>query len=515
MKQYFSLLCLLLTILSTVAQEGEVIIEGQIIGYKNSKPVKYTISPHFGFGNNASVHPDSLGRFRIAHSLDDTEYFFMYFSEGQTVHTCKLILQPGKHYSFISEGQDKSSDRYWETHYSPEIFQIDNRNDFNKLRSVIDKGNILFNLIDNGTRGMLYHDLWDLSKPDSLIPMLLDQNSKQLQDFQQLLDEGAIDQGFYEVAKMNLEYTNAYRLAQTIQDSWSGGRYKIKDSVLLNRLIKIYPSIFELFPVENVELKDHFCFDRYVDLYMTYLDDCYSGSFVPNSRRDNVTDQHKLSTEDILTEETHRVYKMITTSNYALNKGLGSSSLLRKHLNENPDLVSDDFAFFLYNVIIPEAESYEILFDSLSKENLPGEAIILDSEISINTLDQLLHLTGNKPMYIDFWGSWCSPCLYQLRFKKSLEAFLSDNNINMVYAAKEYAKTKTKWENCIKQYNLKGYHFILNDNFLKDLQSKGVDITGFPTYIIIGGDGTIFEPNAHSPSNSRELIQQLKKKLKL
>lgn len=509
----FLLNIILFTLLSCcIAQDNSVIIEGQIIGYKGTKPLKYSISPHFGMGHKALITTDSLGRFAIKHSLDSTEFFTMTFWEGNIIHTCRLILEPGKHYSFISEGRDIEN---WAEQYSPEIYQWINSGDISKSYSIMDKGQMLFNMIDNGTSGHLYHDQWDLSKPDSLISVLESLNQKQLMPFQGLLDNGLIDKSFYDIAKMNLEYTNAYRLAQTVQDSWSTKRYRITDTLKLKKLIKIYPKIFKLFPVEGVDLENHYCFERYVDLYMDYLDDCLFGEFIPGSKKDTVVVSNRLKSKDILSEGAYNTYNFKSIVNYAGNLGRDGHILLKDQLENNQDLIDPNDAFYFNNLVLPVAKSANETYIKFKNMQMPEKMIFLDKFEPINTLEQIYGLVGNKPTLIVLWGSWSALCKSHLRYQESLKVFLDENDISIVYVAKEYVSTKEMWNICIKQYNLEGYHLLLTDSFIKDLGDKGIKLMKYPSYIIVNSLGIIVDSYAPPQGNLKELLNEIKLKLSL
>src|SRR5690606_5220040 len=118
-------------------------------------------------------------------------------------------------------------------------------------------------------------------------------------------------------------------------------------------------------------------------------------------------------------------------------------------------------------------------------------------------------------LLIDCWGSWCSPCRYQLQYHDTIKAFLKEFNIKMVFIAFEYGNDRSFWENMIKGFELDGYHFISNDLFRADFETYTGKIKNFPTYIIVNKDGKVVETEAYFPSQSKLLFNQLKLKLNL
>jgi len=257
---------LVVTLLSSVVglSQNNVRIEGQIIGYDGSEEVLYGIFPFYGPPHDKSIIPDSLGRFTIFTSVKETMFFSMHYFQGGIRHSCRLILKPDTYYSFVSEGYQSKN---WNTYYSPEIYSLRiNPGEKNPYYSV-DYGQIYYNKIDNGTMGSLYHDNWDLYQPDLLIGTLEARINAQKAVFQKLLNDGLIDKEFYKIAKLNVEYFNAYQLVSTIYDTWQlRTKYGIDDTIIQNKLYKIYSEIFEMYPVKGVAMEKLYGYDRYIDL---------------------------------------------------------------------------------------------------------------------------------------------------------------------------------------------------------------------------------------------------------
>ncbi len=505
------ILNIILLVQSTIvlSQTNNVRIDGQILGYDGTKKVNYGISPVFGSGNNGSLQPDSLGRFTILKSINETEFFFMYYSKNNVTHTCKLILKPGNYYSFISEGD---SFKKWNTHYAPTIYRYEKTNDNDITYFAMDMGSVYLNLIDNGTSGALYHDEWDLFQPDELINNLHAKIKTQDSVFNILLEEGKIDDDFYEIAKLNVEYTQAYRLAQTISDTWTmGNRYKIEDTLIMRKLYEIYPTIFEQYPVKGVKMEHHFCYSRYVDLYLTFLADSKDGTFKPQKRRGAAAIEPRQLAGEVLSGEAYKNYNMGVSMSYVATLDLHSPQYAKDFLLENPEMKHTQGGEFLESVLIPNTEE----FIRLSKEDFSKGVILLDDIKPIKSFSELLDSLKGKPFLIDYWATWCMPCRYQFQFNDTLKPFLEKNGIEVVYIAEEYNNSREQWEAFIKAYDLKGYHFRSNDEFKSDFEKYAGRIVKFPTYIIVNGKGFVVEPDAYFPSQVELLFNQLIEKLKL
>jgi thiol-disulfide isomerase/thioredoxin len=507
---YKTFLLLLITLSSlTVWSQNNVRIDGQIIGYDGSKEVLYGISPVYGPPHDKSIKPDSLGRFTIITSIKETMFFSLHYSQGGISHSCRLILKPDTYYSFVSEGFESKN---WNKYYSPEIYSLRINPDEKNPYYSVDYGQIYYNKIDNGTMGSLYHDNWNLYHPDLLIDTLEARINAQKAVFQKLLDEGLIDNEFYKIAKMNVEYFNGYQLASTIYDTWQLlTKYGIDDTIIQNKLYKIYSEIFELYPVEGVAMEKLYGFDRYVDLYLLFLEDYKEGEFKPVIRKGPaVTKVRMKHAEEVLSPIAYRYYALRNTMSYTASLASGSAKAAEDFLLKNPEIKNSQSGNFLENILIPRAENFE----QLSAEEFPEDIIILDKEKPVESFRELLDTMNGKPFLIDYWGTWCGPCLHQFRFNDSLKSFCEKNGIAMVYIAYEYDPDRQKWENFIKAFRLTGYHFISDDNFKTDFEKYSGKITRFPSYIIIDPKGNILESNAAYPSEGDKLFSQLKDKLK-
>lgn len=106
-------------------------------------------------------------------------------------------------------------------------------------------------------------------------------------------------------------------------------------------------------------------------------------------------------------------------------------------------------------------------------------------------LFQLSNFRGNY-ILIDFWGTWCKPCLESIPELKSLNEEFSDKGLIMISVA--YDKNIELVINGIKEHGLSWYNIFQDqqDNSAYAL-TKLFKVTAFPTLLFISPEGQIIE----------------------
>ena len=71
----------------------------------------------------------------------------------------------------------------------------------------------------------------------------------------------------------------------------------------------------------------------------------------------------------------------------------------------------------------------------------------------------------DKPIVIDLWGVYCTPCMYEINLKENTKS----EDINYVYITCPRWSPREKWETTIK--DISGYHYYVSNevfNFILD-----------------------------------------------
>lgn len=102
-------------------------------------------------------------------------------------------------------------------------------------------------------------------------------------------------------------------------------------------------------------------------------------------------------------------------------------------------------------------------------------------------------------IFIDFWGSWCGPCLGELPNIKKLHAAISKEKLKVIGLAYDDAAALAK---CIEENNIEYPNAIAPEETLKKY-----GITGYPTTILIDPEGRILAKDLRG-SNLVAMVQE-------
>ncbi len=120
----------------------------------------------------------------------------------------------------------------------------------------------------------------------------------------------------------------------------------------------------------------------------------------------------------------------------------------------------------------------------------PGVTVVQVSEKTTN--DKLLEAIKKpykgKVIVIDFWATWCGPCMAAMKQIDPIkEQYLKEKkNVVFVYVTGETSPL-ANFNAAIPK--IKGYHYRLTNAQYSSLL-KSLGIKGIPTYLIVGKDGT-------------------------
>jgi len=124
-------------------------------------------------------------------------------------------------------------------------------------------------------------------------------------------------------------------------------------------------------------------------------------------------------------------------------------------------------------------------------------------------MDSILQQNKGKVIYVDFWGTWCAPCLGEMPNSKIIEHELENQNVAFVYVCVH--SDEKQWKATLDQFQLGGQHYFLSNKQSSEI-SNLLEITGYPFYLLIDKNGVIKEKGSYlRPLSARDKIKEMLK----
>lgn len=111
-----------------------------------------------------------------------------------------------------------------------------------------------------------------------------------------------------------------------------------------------------------------------------------------------------------------------------------------------------------------------------------------------------------KLVYINFWATWCKPCIASIPKKNDLILAYA-NNPEIIFLNICTSSPKENWEKMIYEKSIGGINLFANENWSNILTNK-FGISGIPTYFLIK-EGKVIKPYCDSPENIEDDLKLL------
>lgn len=194
------------------------------------------------------------------------------------------------------------------------------------------------------------------------------------------------------------------------------------------------------------------------------------------------------------------------------SKGFGKSKLtidlLRNVINDYEEEFTKTSYIDLIEKVKEDLNNYKF---ELSEYALKSKFININGDTL--SLKDVFNRSKKRIKVVDFWASWCPPCIKQINegkaFKDRLEV---ENNVEWIYISPE--KNYQKWLKANEKYkhtlNFYNSFFLLEGR--SSALSRNFKIKQIPRYIIFDQQNTIVLNNAPTPADN-EIFEKIIKEI--
>lgn len=118
-----------------------------------------------------------------------------------------------------------------------------------------------------------------------------------------------------------------------------------------------------------------------------------------------------------------------------------------------------------------------------------------------------------KVVYVDFWASWCGPCMGEMPYSKKLHAMFDEKQLKQVeFLYISIDGSEDAWKRAAKSLALNGKVVISPGNWSSPIV-KFFGISSIPRYMLIDKKGDIVDLNAKRPSSGEMIYNDIVKLL--
>ncbi len=109
----------------------------------------------------------------------------------------------------------------------------------------------------------------------------------------------------------------------------------------------------------------------------------------------------------------------------------------------------------------------------------------------------------NKVVYLDFWASWCGPCMREVPYAKELKKRLEGED-DLVFLYVSVDTDEQAWRRTVEEREIQGVHLRVEG--MSHEVAQAYNVRGVPSFFIIDRNGIIHDNNPSRPSG--ETIDQ-------
>ena len=108
-------------------------------------------------------------------------------------------------------------------------------------------------------------------------------------------------------------------------------------------------------------------------------------------------------------------------------------------------------------------------------------------------LDNLKNLCKGKAIFIDFWATWCAPCIEAMPNVKRLFIDTKKLPIEFIYICTDNRTSMDNWITKISVLKQPGIHIFVEDEIIRQMWGSLPVGGGFPSYVFIDSTGKFIQ----------------------
>lgn len=180
---------------------------------------------------------------------------------------------------------------------------------------------------------------------------------------------------------------------------------------------------------------------------------------------------------------------------------------LEKAIQEVPNYVSDANCL---SYITQCANQYLLLDQPLPQELLTNTYLRSYKDSKKITMASVFEKYKGKAIYIDFWASWCTPCIHDIVNSAEARQYLESQQVKYVFVSLDTKANTDKWLKISSKYGIIQDQYLLADDFSSKL-AKHLSLSFIPRYLILNQEHDV--KNIDAPHPTSEEIEKLKKSI--
>ena len=122
-----------------------------------------------------------------------------------------------------------------------------------------------------------------------------------------------------------------------------------------------------------------------------------------------------------------------------------------------------------------------------------------------------IDLSSDYTYVINFWATWCSPCVKELPYFESVNKEYSDKNVKVILVSLDFpSQIESKLKPYIKKNKIKSNVILLDDSKMDKWVPRVSEKWdgGIPATLIVNSSNYNFYPN---PFEKEELVSEIRK----